>query len=180
MWNTYFIIDITLIHTSPLNRSQEVGVSSVQSCTSVKVCCIMMFLNLFIFDFAHSFYRYVLYFQAPNLYYYSIVFLVIFLPLVLVFVWLNAKIAKEIWRRRRPLMDSASPISASLETSTCNRSKRTDNRSPSSLVAIDNRAFEEEEISEDKRTSETNTVSNEFNGRPVGSGTSIYFFKKKI
>lgn len=37
MWNTYFIVDVILIETSPLNRSQEVGVSYVQSCASVKV-----------------------------------------------------------------------------------------------------------------------------------------------
>lgn len=52
------------------------------------------------------------------------------------FLWLNAIIAKEIWNRRRPITAKANP-----------------------------NAIENDEQSTGKRTSETNTVSNDLNGR---------------
>lgn len=54
------------------------------------------------------------------------------------FIWLNAIIAKEIWNRRRPI------------TANTNSGVK---------------SFENDEQSTDKRTSETNTVSNDLNGR---------------
>ncbi|XP_053685972.1 alpha-2A adrenergic receptor [Sabethes cyaneus] len=41
--------------------------------------------------------------KSKNGYYFGIIFTVIFLPLVISFVWLNAIIAKEIWVRRHPV-----------------------------------------------------------------------------
>lgn len=38
-----------------------------------------------------------------NKYFFTVVFVLIFLPLVITFVWLNSFIAKEIWYRRRPV-----------------------------------------------------------------------------
>lgn len=112
----------------------------------------------------HLLFKIILHFQAPNLYYYSIVFLVIFLPLVMAFVWLNARIAKEIWRRRRPFESTSSTSIAPLGTSTCNSCKL-----PESIAGVENLGFENEDNSEEKRTSETNTASNEIYGRPVGN-----------
>lgn len=66
--------------------------------------------------------------QEPNQYYYSVVFFVIFLPLLIAFMWLNTILAKEIFSRRRPI--------------------------PTTLHAI----TINDDQSVEKRTSETNTV----------------------
>lgn len=44
-----------------------------------------------------------MFFQEPNKYYYTVVFVLIFLPQLITFNWLYTIIAKEIWNRRRPL-----------------------------------------------------------------------------
>lgn len=68
--------------------------------------------------------------QQSNQYYYSVVFFVIFLPLLIAFLWLNSILAKEIFARRRPI-----PTSLHAPAITIN-----------------------DDQSAEKRTSETNTV----------------------
>lgn len=41
--------------------------------------------------------------QNENAYYFATIFAFIFLPLLLVFLWLNTVIAREIWKRKKPL-----------------------------------------------------------------------------
>ncbi|GAB0087498.1 hypothetical protein DMENIID0001_018070 [Sergentomyia squamirostris] len=48
-------------------------------------------------------------------YYYWLLFTIVFLPLLLLFLWLNGKLAQEIWNRRKPIK---APTAASLATST--------------------------------------------------------------
>lgn len=48
-------------------------------------------------------YLYICISQEPNKYYYTVVFVLIFLPQLIAFNWLYSIIAKEIWNRRRPL-----------------------------------------------------------------------------
>lgn len=85
--------------------------------------------------------------------------------MVIAFLFLNATIAKEIWRRRRPV-DAATSNSRILTIATTNGVS--DKMVGASEIAVDNRAFVEEEQSTDKRTTETNTVSNEMNGKHTG------------
>lgn len=52
-------------------------------------------------------------------YYYWLLFTVVFLPLLLLFLWLNGKLAQEIWNRRKPIK---APSGASLNPSTTENS----------------------------------------------------------
>lgn len=103
MISSYYIAEFYIIHTDPENRSHMIDVTEAEMCVSEK---------------------------EPNQYYYSVVFSVIFIPLMFAFLWLNAILAKEIFLRRKP-------IPASLHA-------------PAITVNDDQSA--------DKRTSETNTV----------------------
>uniref|UniRef100_A0A1B0CZF6 G-protein coupled receptors family 1 profile domain-containing protein n=1 Tax=Phlebotomus papatasi TaxID=29031 RepID=A0A1B0CZF6_PHLPP len=52
-------------------------------------------------------------------YYYWLLFTIVFLPLLLLFLWLNGKLAQEIWNRRKPIK---APSGASLNPSTTENS----------------------------------------------------------
>lgn len=71
--------------------------------------------------------------KKNNFIYHLVIFLIIFLPLLMIFLWLNSVIAKEIYYRRHPLEE---------RSQICNK-----NLTP-------------EMTSSEKRTSETNTASN--------------------
>lgn len=58
-----------------------------------------------------------------NRYYYTVVFATIFLPFLMVFLWLYFIIAREIWQRRRPIHVVSG--SASDSTSKCTKSNET-------------------------------------------------------
>lgn len=51
-----------------------------------------------------------------NFTYYASVFSAMYLPTVFAFLWLNGVIAKEIWRRRRPLSSQSSKSSNNSRT----------------------------------------------------------------
>lgn len=71
--------------------------------------------------------------KKNNFIYHLVVFIIIFLPLLMIFAWLNAVIAKEIYNRRHPFEE---------------RSR------------ISNKSVRPEMTSSEKRTSETNTATN--------------------
>lgn len=48
-------------------------------------------------------FHFIFFIQESNKYYFSAVFSIIFVPLVIIFIWLNIVIAREIWRRRQPI-----------------------------------------------------------------------------
>lgn len=87
--------------------------------------------------------------QEPNQYYYSVVFFVIFLPLLIVFLWLNTILAKEIFSRRRPI--------------------------PTSLHAPAITVNDDQSV--EKRTSETNTVISDGPLKDGGTCRNIYISK---
>uniref|UniRef100_A0AAG5DUN5 G-protein coupled receptors family 1 profile domain-containing protein n=1 Tax=Anopheles atroparvus TaxID=41427 RepID=A0AAG5DUN5_ANOAO len=78
--------------------------------------------------------------KSKNSYYFAIVFVVIFLPLLGAFCWLNGVIAKEIWIRRNPIEAGTKPT------------QRKDKQSSGSGC----------ESSNDKKTLTTNTLPHPF------------------
>lgn len=58
--------------------------------------------------------------QTSNKYFFTVVFVLIFLPMVLTFIWLNSIIAKEIWNRRRPLTAKNYQCTTTLSEETSN------------------------------------------------------------
>ncbi|CAO1415856.1 unnamed protein product [Diamesa serratosioi] len=55
--------------------------------------------------------------KGDNAYYIGTVFLFIFIPILLVFLWLNTVLAREIWKRRHPLGLNTTPKSSEEESS---------------------------------------------------------------
>lgn len=126
MISSYYIAEFYIIHTDPDNRSHMIDVTEAEMCVSEKVSFPQFPIEILCFIIP----RLLLYTQEPNQYYYSVVFSVIFIPLLMAFLWLNAILAKEIFLRRKPI-----PASLDAPAITIN-----------------------EDQSADKRTSETNTV----------------------
>lgn len=78
--------------------------------------------------------------------------------MLIAFLWLNTVIAREIWQRRRPIEISSS--STKLASNTINAMVA--NNHISHNTAVTSSSGNDESI--DKRTSETNTISNDNNG----------------
>lgn len=141
---SYFIMEFYIIRTDPNDQSIAIDVEEAEMCTSDKVSCLHT-------DFYKRFsICLVLSLQESNRYYYSVLFNVIFLPLLLAFLLLNAILAKEIFFRRRP-------IPATLQA-------------PAITINDDNSA--------DKRTSETNTVISDGPQKDNGIDLNWSGFKK--
>ena len=76
MYSAYFIMDIYVAETDPNNRTIGIRKYPAQVCINNK---------------------------EENATYFTIVFICIFLPAFMAFLWLNTIIAIEIWNRRNPL-----------------------------------------------------------------------------
>lgn len=79
--------------------------------------------------------------KGPNSIYVTVTFLLIFVPILIVFVLLNSILALEIWHRRRPISDESTAATNACCSSTSNDDNSTDKRA---------------------MTSETNTISGRY------------------
>lgn len=110
---SYYIFEFIIIETDADNHTVETGLRHAFICVGDKVTANIQ-INLMQMCWLIRSIRQNS--QDTTKYYYTVVFNLIFAPLIIVFIWLNSVIAKEIWRKRRPI-DSRSVGSSSDETS---------------------------------------------------------------
>lgn len=174
MMTSYFITEIFIIETDPANRSHQIDVTLAELCISDKVTdmhicnytCSLVIDNNYGCNMSPctiSFIKYVIISlsfiklkQIPNQYYYTTIFFVIFLPMLIAFLWLNGVIAKEIWHRRHPISAATKP---KLQTTGATALSGVDDGVVNNVV-FNPTVSDNDEQSTDKRTSETNTISN--------------------
>ncbi|KAJ6645964.1 Cholecystokinin receptor [Pseudolycoriella hygida] len=143
MISSYYIAEFYIVFTDPHNRSHMIDIEEAEMCTSEK---------------------------EPNQYYYSVVFFVIFLPLLIAFLWLNAILAMEIFSRRRPI-----PTSLHAPAITINDDHSVEKRtSETNTVISDGPAKLEKKLrpgsgSAEMSTSTTNQTNNSAQKRPKTS-----------
>lgn len=83
--------------------------------------------------------------KVVNRKYYTMIFVFVFIPSICIFVWLNVTIAKEIWKRRKPITDQnrngtgtvSMNNSAATTTNTIVKNKSTETNLTSVTVAAD-------------------------------------------
>lgn len=120
MITSYYLIEFIIVETDGHDRTVEIGTRPAAICVGDKVDFISIIPTILtiLIILNES--------QETTKYYYTVVFNLIFAPLIIVFVWLNSVIAKEIWKKRRPIdarsLDSANYEHTSLDKHTPTKS----------------------------------------------------------